>query len=291
MDKRMIFAPILILALATMACNFGFNINLPDIRTMETGPTVEENISIPFPGGSGTPALEIAFGAGDLNINPGAVRDMVEGTATYNVADLKPNVITDGNQVKLQQGEGRFDALPNFTNRLEMKWEIMLSDEPMALTLNAGAAQSNIELGGLSLTNLKINQGAADSRISFSEPNLVAMEELEVTAGAANINLYGLANTNIADKLTFKGGAGNYTLSFDGELQNDLRVTIDAGLGNLIVIVPAGIRAEVETETALTNINHSGNWEKSGKNYSQSGSGPRLIIKITMGAGNLDLRN
>jgi hypothetical protein len=291
MDKRMFFAPILVLALAAMACNFSFDINLPDIRTMEVGPTVEENISIPYPVTSGTPALEIAFGAGDLTINPGATQDMVEGTALYNVANLKPQVVTEGNRVKLQQGEGRIDTLPTFSNRMEMEWDLKLSDEPMALTLNAGAVQSNIELGGLSLTSLRINQGAADSRVSFSAPNLVEMESLEVNAGAANINLYGLAFTNVADRLTFKGGAGNYTLSFDGELQDDMRVTIDAGLGNLIVIVPAGVSAEVETETALTNINHSGGWEKSGNRYTQSGPGPRLIIRITMGAGNLDLRN
>jgi hypothetical protein len=117
------------------------------------------------------------------------------------------------------------------------------------------------------------------------------MSNMQVNAGAANVNLYGIGNANITDGFIFKGGAGNYTLDFSGELQQDLYVTIDAGLGNLILVVPDGTPAELTLEGALTNVNTTGSWQKSGNSYNTSGSGYMIYLDVTMGAGNLDLRN
>lgn len=289
MRKFAIFVTVVILMFATIACNF--SINLPNIQTIETGPTTTEDIFVPIPDTSGTPEFEIAFGAGELSISPGAQDGLAQGTATYNVSDFEPRVIEQGGSVKLQQGDGKFDGIPNFGNDLVMEWDLKLADTPMELVINGGANQTTAELGGLSLTDLTINQGAADSRFRFSELNHEQMGKFEVNAGAANINLLGLANANVSNEIVFKGGAGNYTLEFDGELQRDLDVSIDAGLGNLIIVVPEGVSAEVTLQGALTNINSTGEWDKSGSTYMMSGTGPTIYIDITMAAGNLDLRN
>jgi hypothetical protein len=289
MKKSLLLAPILVLALMTIAC--GFSVNLPDIRTIETGPTITTDINIAVPDSVETPKLEINFGAGELNIQPGAETGLVEGTATYNVSDFQPKVVQEGRTIKLQQGEGRLEGLPNFSNDLIMEWDLRLSETPMELQINGGANQTRAELGGLSLGDLVINQGAADSEFTFSESNLVPMDTLQVNAGAANVNLYGLSNANITDELIFKGGAGNYTLDFGGELQRDLYVTIEAGLGNLILVIPEGIPAQMTLEGALTNVNPTGAWQKAGNSYTTSGSGFTIYLDVTMGAGNLDLRD
>ncbi|MFN2198590.1 MAG: toast rack family protein [Anaerolineales bacterium] len=289
MKNFALLSAILILAFATIACSF--SVNLPDIKTIETGPTVTTDIMVPLPDSSGTPKLEINFGAGELNIQPGAESGLAAGTATYNVPEFAPKIVQDGSTVKLQQGEGRIDGLPNFGNEMVMEWDLELSDTPMEMELNGGANQTRAELGGLSFVDMVINQGAADSEFSFSEPNLVEMSNMQVNAGAANVNLYGIGNANITDGFIFKGGAGNYTLDFSGELQQDLYVTIDAGLGNLILVVPDGTPAELTLEGALTNVNTTGSWQKSGNSYNTSGSGYMIYLDVTMGAGNLDLRN
>jgi hypothetical protein len=173
-----------------------------------------------------------------------------------------------------------------------MEWDLLLAEDvPMDLVINGGASQVNVDLGGLSLASLAINQGAAESRFTFSEPNQVEMSRLEINAGAANLNLFSLANANVGEEISFKGGAGNYTLDLSGELTQDLLVTIDAGLANINVIVPDDVPATLTLEGALTNVNTAGTWSRSGDTYSISGSGPQITIEVTMGAGNLDLSN
>jgi hypothetical protein len=291
MRNYAIFLSVLVLALASMACGFNFQVDLPEINTIDIGPTITEDILVPYPTNTGDVSLEIAFGLGELTISPGAEEGLVQGTATYNVAEFKPKVVIEANSIRLQQGERELTGLPTFGKDMVMEWDLSLSDDPMELVINGGANKTSAELGGLSFTKLVINQGAADSQVTFSELNQIKMESMEVNAGAANLDLIGLANSNITDQFIFKGGAGNYTLDFSGALQQDMQVTIEAGLGNVIIIIPDGVPANLTMQGALSNVNTSGGWEKIGNEYTQEGSGFQITLKVTMGAGNVDLRN
>jgi len=124
--------------------------------------------------------------------------------------------------------------------------------------------------------------------LSFLEPNQTEMSILRYETGASDVRLTGLANANFST-LAFSGGAGNYTLDFGGELQRDAVVTIEAGLGNLSLIVPEDMDAIVTVEGAAVNINHSSGWAQNGQKYSQNGSGSTLTIIVKMAAGNLSI--
>jgi hypothetical protein len=112
------------------------------------------------------------------------------------------------------------------------------------------------------------------------------MSMLRYETGASSVKLSGLANANFST-LTFSGGAGNYTLDFSGELQRAGIVTIEAGLGDMSLVIPEGVDAVVTVEGTALNINHSSNWSQNGQKYSQEGSGPTLTILVKMSAGNL----
>jgi len=63
MNRKPILLVILVLALSTLAC--GFNLDIP-ITTIDTGPTVTEEISIPsLEDPAAIANVEMAFGAGD----------------------------------------------------------------------------------------------------------------------------------------------------------------------------------------------------------------------------------
>jgi hypothetical protein len=100
------------------------------------------------------------------------------------------------------------------------------------------------------------------------------------------VKLKGLANANFST-LTFSGGAGNYTLDFNGELQRNATVTVESGLGNLSLIVPEDMNAVITVEGAALNISSGSGWTQNGQKYSQKGSGPSLTILVKMAAGNL----
>ena len=276
MNAKIILA-ILVLALVSMAC--GFSIDLP--KRPKAGPEVKESITVADPKSDET-HLTISFGAGKLTLSPGA-QNLVDGTAIYNVADLKPEIQKDGSDIEIKQGD--FKSLPPLDD-IKNEWDLKLGNAPLDLTVKAGAYEGNLELGGLALKSLTVKDGASNVDLSFGEPNQTEMSVLRYETGASNVKLTGLANANFST-LAFSGGAGNYTLDFSGKLQRDAVVTIEAGLGDLSLVIPEGVNAVVTVEDAALNVNHSSGWTQNGQKFTQNGSGSTLTIIVKMSAGNL----
>jgi hypothetical protein len=274
-----IISAIVILALVTLACSF--TVNLPERQS--AGPDVEESITVADPKSADT-HLTLSFGAGQLTISPGA-KNLVDGTAIYNVPDLKPEIQKNGSSIEIKQGD--FNGLPPFDD-MKNEWDLKLSDTPLDLTVQAGAYEGNFELGGLALKSLTVRDGASNVDLSFVEPNRIEMSILRYQTGASDVKLKGLANANFST-LDFSGGAGNYMLDFGGELQRDGVVTIESGFGNLSLIIPEDVDAVITAESAAVNINHSSGWAQNGQTYTQHASGPTLTIVVKMAAGNLSI--
>jgi hypothetical protein len=285
--SKALMMALLVLALVTMAC--GIDINLP-VRDVKTGPTETQDIRIPLPEGNDVVDVELAFGAGELRLEPGAADALIEGTATYNVPDFKPEITTGVNRVRIENGDLQINGIPNFRDDIKNEWDFRLGEAPMNLNLSAGAYQGRMELGGLSLQRLSITDGASDVRVNFSAPNRVEMSELRYETGASNVELAGLANANF-DAMTFRSGAGDYTLNFSGDLQHDAMVNIETGISEITIIVPEGISARVSIDGGLNDVDARDGWDGSGDRYTLEGSGPTLTISVKMGAGHLELLN
>ena len=275
-----IISAILMLALASMAC--GFSVDLP--KQSQPGPEVKESITVAGKG-SEEMRLTVSFGAGALKLSPGAGNTLVDGTAVYNFNELKPVIINNGNSVEIKQNNLKNIINPN---DLVNEWDLRLGSSPIDLTINAGVYNGLFELGGLALTNLTVQDGASNVDLTFSEPNLSEMSVLRYETGASDVTLTGLANANFST-LIFSGGAGNYTLDFSGTLKRDGVVNVEAGAGDVQLILPKGMNATVSMQGALVSVNHSSNWVQNGNEYSQAGSGPELTILVEMAAGSLTI--
>ncbi|MBI5935267.1 MAG: hypothetical protein HY867_16320 [Chloroflexi bacterium] len=279
MNKKII--PILLVVfLITTACGF----NIPERVTPEAERT--DDISVPVPS-SEKARLTLAFGAGELTLSPGAEDALVEGTATYNYSKVKPVIKTDGDSIRIQSGDGSFNAFPNFNN-LVNRWDLKLGSAPTDLNIEAGAYTGEFEFGGLALTSLTVQDGASTVNLSFSKPNKAEMNILRYETGASTVKLTGLANANFG-ALDFSGGAGDYTLDFSGDLQRSATVSIDAGLCNIILIIPEGVHAVVTVDSGAANVSFGSGWSQSGGIYTQQGEGPTLTFIVNIGAGNLTL--
>src|SRR5689334_11484468 len=121
--KLRIITAILVLSLATMAC--GFSVDLPE--RANAGPDVKESITVADPQSDET-RVSISFGAGKLTLSPGA-KNLVDGTAVYNVEELKPEIIKDGNSVTIKQGN--FKKIP--PKGMKNEWDLKLGKAPMDL--------------------------------------------------------------------------------------------------------------------------------------------------------------
>ena len=130
---RFLFPTLLIAALIATAC--GVTISAPT-----PGPDMTDQITVPAPS-SGAARLTISFGAGKLSLSPGA-GGLVEGTAVYNLKDLKPEIITTGNSVEIRQGSFKSFTYPG---NLKNEWNLRLGSTPMDLTIKAGAYDAEYE--------------------------------------------------------------------------------------------------------------------------------------------------
>lgn len=271
---------IFILLFTSMACSF--NVNIPTTKTMDE---IVYTINEAVPENQESSELKIEMGAGKLNISEGS--DLwVSGEVKYNISFWDPEIYRTINGIRIVQKTNKQLSIP--TGKTINDWNLQLGDFPTNLEINAGAYQGDLDLSGIPLTKLKISDGASQSNIHFDTLNPVRMTSFQYSTGASQIDIIGIANAN-TDSIVFAAGPGSYTLDFSGEMQKDIDVKIDFGLGDVKVIIPKGVPANVKVNGGLNNIELKGTWNVSGNEYNLSGSGPKLNIDVNMGIGTLQL--
>lgn len=283
--QRPILAAVSALALAALACSV--NLNLPNVRNIETGPEQVFTISEPAPASADVVEVSLGMGAGRLTLDSGA-SGLLEGEIRYNVAEWKPELTTSGGTVTLRQPNIEGANLGLIDDEVVNDWTLTLGDVPLRLEVEAGAYEGNLNLGGVPLQRLEVRDGASSSQVSFDELNPETMDRLVYETGASSVTLTGLANANF-DEMEFKGGAGDYNLDFSGDLQRDATVEIVVGLCDLNISAPTGTRVRVEVTGGLNDVNTQGTWSANNNVYETTGSGPLLSIEVDMGAGSLTL--
>ena len=279
--KRPIFFALIVLAIASLACSF--TVNLP--QAQKTGPTQTFTVNEPLPDSKIVSQVSLEMGAGTFKLAGGA-KGLIEGTVDYNVDKWKPTVTRTGSDVRIKQTN-----LENVSLGSDVKndWDLKLSSEqPLDLTLSAGAYEGSLDLSGLHLRKLDISDGASKSKLTFNSANPEVLTDFHYKTGASQVELDGLGNANF-DQLTFDSGAGNYTLDFAGKLQRDGEVTIHSGVSQITIMIPSGTKAIIHTTGGLNNVETNGTWTTEGNSYSTNGEGSTLTINVEMGVGNLKL--
>ena len=82
-----------------------------------------------------------------------------------------------------------------------------------------------------------------------------------MSAGAAEIELRGLANAN-ASEMSVTTGVAAATLVFDGEWRRDLLLRIDVKVGSVTLRVPRDVGVRVERRGLLARLEQDGMVER-----------------------------
>jgi len=218
--------------------------------------------------------------------------DWVDGTYTDPTGSLRSRVVQEG-------GSARITQEPQVTELLGWRRGVPAFDlafgtaHPFSLTIETGASDTDMELGGVPLQRLAMKVGAGKSVLRFLEPNPQIMSVLDIDAGAGSMEMRGLANANFND-MKLDGGAAAFVCEFGGTLQHDASAVISAGMSTVELIIPAATATRVGMESTLGRLDASdGFTTREGGYWTQAAIADRkpvLTIRAGVALGLLMLR-
>ena len=243
--------------------------------------------------------IEIDFSAGELNIKPGAPGLVAHVKGDYDDRDFEHDCYYKKNRDEgdLVLEVSTIDHHFNDIDGSDNYWMLELgTGVPIDLEMDIGAADCDLDLGGIMLTSLDIDVGAADCDMRFSEPNPTRLDEIIMDAGASSLEVHDLGNANFR-YLQFDGGVGSYELDFSGDLNFDGEASISVGLGSIEVYIPGNVGVKLRMDDGLfSSIDFPERqfreirddvWES--KNWDSAESHLELELDIGMGSAEITI--
>ncbi|MBX2997024.1 MAG: hypothetical protein KF893_00830 [Caldilineaceae bacterium] len=232
--------------------------------------------------------LRLTVGACRLRIVPGDGAQWVTGSYEDPSNAVPLRIFEDGNTVRIAQefnwpaNFGTVNRPPTFNLKLG-------KGKPYLLSVEGGATESEIDLGGVPLRGLTVKYGAGKQEFDFSAPNPEVMESISISAGAAAFEMDRLANANFT-RMVLDGGAAAFELDFGGLLARDAYVKINTGMAAVELEIPASTAAKISAEAVLGGVEvGDGFMKKEGAFWNEAaleGKTPVLSVsaQVVMGA-------
>lgn len=166
------------------------------------------------------------------------------------------------------------------SGRNEAEMRLALTDAvPMELQLELGATHARLDAGGLSLTSLRVETGAADAVLDFSAPNRRVMRLLDLQLGAASCVITNLGNANV-ERIRVDGGVGSVDLDFGSALRNDVDIEANVALGKLALHLPPGVGIRAEVRRVLAGFSHPGLIRRGNAFYSDNWESATTRVRV-----------
>jgi hypothetical protein len=235
------------------------------IRTLAASrqPTDEQHLTV-----------KVEFGVGTFQLKRDQGGALYRTSLVYDEEIFEPVQRYDAESWFLELGitSGNRDISYRRLKNPPQRLDVALSPRvPVTLELSLGAAVSEIDLGGLSLSRATIETGAGKSVVEFSRPTVSPCTQIEIAVAAAQFTAEKLGNSN-CEEIRFKGGAGELTMDFTGEWQRrgETKAVIGVGLGALTLRFPSHLGVALTMSRFLASFDESG-FRKRGDTYFSDG--------------------
>jgi hypothetical protein len=292
MNKIVIILTALMLMISSLACccTFPATININGGPTVEVGDLQESEESVPL-GETKSVAVDVLFGAGELEMSAGDTDDLFRGTFLYNVDEWEPQVSYEDGKLVIQQGDDEESWGWPGDEGVRNEWDLKFSPETVLdMDIQAGAGRGELDLTSLQIEKLDVDLGAGDFTLSFDEPNPAEMSRFTLDVGAASLEINGIGNASPED-MVVQGGAGEITLDLTGDWARSADIEVTAGFGELNLRLPDDVGVKVDVTGGLANIETLG-LRRSDDAYVNDAYGEaelELTIAVTTGVGRVNL--
>lgn len=194
--------------------------------------------------GASQAALKLNHGAGHLTLHAGASAEQLL-TGSF-AGGVKQRAHKSGDRLDAHIEANPTFFPPFFGGWQGLEWDISLNrDIPLALRLETGASQSELDLRDLKVTDLRVNTGA--SKTDLTLPANAGKTDVRVELGAASLDM--VVPQGVAARIRSESGAaaieidtarfpysnGIYESADFPSAENKVDIMIQAGAGRVAV--------------------------------------------------------
>jgi hypothetical protein len=203
----------------------------------------------------------LEYAAGALRVAPGRPTELYRMDLAFDGDRFAPISDYDAARNAVALGLRRGGAAGvRVVSREQLQQSANVAFSPSAeldLAVTLGAADADLELGGLRLATLDLQTGASRSVVRFSRPNGTRCRTAELTSGAAELSVVGLGNSR-CDRILVEGGVGSVTLDFSGAWTSSSAVRVRMAVGQLTLRLPRSLGVRVRMDKFLSSFDPAG---------------------------------
>jgi hypothetical protein len=240
--------------------------------------------------------VEVRYAVGRFSLAPGSSGQLYRMNLRYDEETFSPvreyNALTGLLRLGVRGREGsrahwRDRRGDGPTPALDLA---LAPDVPLALDIELGAAASDVQLGGLALRSVHYRTGASETRLDFARPNPVSCEALVIEAGAAQVRVSGLGNSNCT-RLEVHGGVGELHLDFTGRWRQGMTADVNVGIGALRLRLPSDVGVSLKLTRFLASFEAPGFVRRADTWYSENWATARqrLALRVNASLGGVDV--
>ena len=169
-------------------------------------------------------------------------------------------------------------------NRLQLRIPV---DRPLSIDGKISLAESDLDLGGLSLGHVALELGAGEHRLDFAEPTAQPLSLLELDGSMGQITVRNAGNAS-PRRLELRHGMGELDLDLSGKWRGDGDVDLHLGMGDSQIDLPRADEAAAIVEKARVSL---GDRRVFDTPLAQLPAGlPKVRVRATGGMGELRIR-
>jgi hypothetical protein len=172
---------------------------------------------------------------------------------------------------------------------------LQISDAvPVFFDVEYGAGKAMLDVTGLQVKGMQISTGASSVSLECSEPNRIVAQKISIESGVSKFTAHRLSNLNFRS-LKFEGGVGTYKLDFGGSVRQDAEISVEVGLGSIILDVPKSVPEQLfYDDNWLSSFSVDDDFDKKQSGLYQTASfddaKERLTFHIDAGLGSVKVR-
>jgi hypothetical protein len=173
------------------------------------------------------------------------------------------------------------------------KWDTeFIGIIPITFDIELGLGKGKLDFTDMLITDIQLMTGLSDVIAEFNGANREIIRTLTLETGLGNVEFYGLGYANI-ERLSIECGLGSAQLSFDGEIQRDIKGKISVGLGSVNIKIPKDVGVRIKAESSFLSSLDIKNFYQVGPSRYESENWDdakhKIYLTVEVGLGSVDI--